>query len=341
MQYKVSKSILGRHTVAYGCPRCGAELTSPLEEAGQVATCPSCQHQLATPGSKEFAQLRDAAARERKRREEEQRLRDLERAANFKLQEDADRKRKEERQRYRRASEGSPSVADRFLNFAFAVGKIVSVLVVGACFVAIMVCIVLLAAVREDRPRAVAGAFQPPTTGEYRNYLNAIGVSTPRGEGPLAGEGGSRLETIQDRYEEFLAEYQLNTFERQMEFIRLDREDQEALLASLRAWERSIAQLSPKAKPEAVSWYIRSFLTKREAWRREQELDERAKRLATAEAAGKRWSLTLTIGGAVAALISFLFLPLLIQIEQHARKLGDHLRASPSVTPTPAPARRA
>lgn len=44
--------------VSYNCPRCAAELESPLENAGQRFPCPTCGHELTVPGIEKLNRLR-------------------------------------------------------------------------------------------------------------------------------------------------------------------------------------------------------------------------------------------------------------------------------------------
>jgi DNA-directed RNA polymerase subunit RPC12/RpoP len=48
------KSLLGRRTVSYDCPRCAARLSSPLEEAGKKDSCPDCGATFTVPGTEEL-----------------------------------------------------------------------------------------------------------------------------------------------------------------------------------------------------------------------------------------------------------------------------------------------
>ena len=80
-KYAVRKSLSGDMVVKYRCPRCNANLTSPLEEAGQSDECPECQISFTVPGQSErqkwaaqaAAKLEEKKARDRERREEARR----------------------------------------------------------------------------------------------------------------------------------------------------------------------------------------------------------------------------------------------------------------------------
>ena len=62
MQYEVKQSIFGRKTVIYRCAGCGAELKSPLVEAGTHQECPKCRLSFVTPGMSELKEFEAARA---------------------------------------------------------------------------------------------------------------------------------------------------------------------------------------------------------------------------------------------------------------------------------------
>ena len=74
VQYDVSSGPLGK-TVAYGCPSCGARLTSSLNDAGGTDHCPDCATGFIVPGEKEQAEFEQQRRAEmnRKATEREQR----------------------------------------------------------------------------------------------------------------------------------------------------------------------------------------------------------------------------------------------------------------------------
>lgn len=55
MSYKISGD-----RITFNCPTCGAELDSPLEEAGQSFPCPTCGRQFMTPGLEELSNARSS-----------------------------------------------------------------------------------------------------------------------------------------------------------------------------------------------------------------------------------------------------------------------------------------
>jgi hypothetical protein len=101
----------------------------------------------------------------------------------------------------------------------------------------------------------------------------------------------------------------------------------EKLLADVQQYSKG-AGVSPAATPEqATSWYLNEFESKeraiqdamRDAKEAEAEAKQRADsaRLAASE---QRMRLLMVIGVAVVALLFFLLLPLMIQIEQNTRR---------------------
>lgn len=49
--YEIRKTIFGRVTVHYPCPKCGERLESPLSDAGTTDCCPDCGTQFEVPGA--------------------------------------------------------------------------------------------------------------------------------------------------------------------------------------------------------------------------------------------------------------------------------------------------
>jgi len=65
---KLKKSLLGKHSLAYACPNCGARLTSPVDDAGTQDSCPDCGRPYVVPEAKHKANL--AAIREAEQRKQ-------------------------------------------------------------------------------------------------------------------------------------------------------------------------------------------------------------------------------------------------------------------------------
>ena len=51
--------MLGKSIVVYNCQYCESNLESPLEEAGSKQACPTCQHEIMTPGRAALQKQRD------------------------------------------------------------------------------------------------------------------------------------------------------------------------------------------------------------------------------------------------------------------------------------------
>lgn len=50
MEYSIHENFLGKRIVSYKCPTCGADLESPLSEAGSMQECPFCHAGFYSPG---------------------------------------------------------------------------------------------------------------------------------------------------------------------------------------------------------------------------------------------------------------------------------------------------
>ena len=80
MRLEVKKSVLGRYTLSYDCPHCGAGLTSPLNDAGKDDSCPDCEEVFAVPGSDKRNDIRAATEQRSQQKEfEKQRKREARR----------------------------------------------------------------------------------------------------------------------------------------------------------------------------------------------------------------------------------------------------------------------
>jgi DNA-directed RNA polymerase subunit RPC12/RpoP len=47
---KIKKTLLGKLTVAYNCPKCDTRLVSDFANAGETEECPSCKEKVFVPG---------------------------------------------------------------------------------------------------------------------------------------------------------------------------------------------------------------------------------------------------------------------------------------------------
>jgi hypothetical protein len=80
--YEVKKGWLGGRNVSYPCPHCGERLRSPLTDAGQQDSCPTCNDVFVVPGSADLHRITEAEklakqdeARLKEQAKEEARLR--------------------------------------------------------------------------------------------------------------------------------------------------------------------------------------------------------------------------------------------------------------------------
>jgi hypothetical protein len=65
----LKKSLLGAYFLHYSCPKCGGQLSSPVDDAGANDTCPDCNGSFIVPGADLKAKV--AADRESKRKRDE------------------------------------------------------------------------------------------------------------------------------------------------------------------------------------------------------------------------------------------------------------------------------
>lgn len=75
---EIKKSLLGKLTVKYDCPKCTSRLTSPSDDVGTTDTCPDCHAQFTVPGTEELNRWR---IKESRRTHQQQELREQYRRA--------------------------------------------------------------------------------------------------------------------------------------------------------------------------------------------------------------------------------------------------------------------
>lgn len=328
MQYTVKKTAFGKYHVLYECPRCRAALDSPIEEAGTQIECPTCHHSFVAPAAQDAERIRkaseEAAGREERlrqqqknealrRKEEARKATEARRAAEAAGA--AGRPRRPQAPVHQQAH--TPSPADKFLRVAFTFGKAISVVVVGCCFAAIAICAVWLFTVHAEKPTTQVVTFSAPAIADYAATLARATPTRTADEQSDQGAAGSGR-ALYDDYEQFLARYGIRSSELVVEFIRMDSEAQHLLLDGLRALQK---QAAVKIDDAAVLWYVRAFKARWDVAKESRDDRAREERFAEAAAKERRLQLLTAIGFSVAALMSFLFLPLLIQIEQNTRHL--------------------
>lgn len=59
--YRIVRGMLGRASVAYACPKCSAALKSPIEDADEMDSCPTCGATYVVPGGDERRELQRRA----------------------------------------------------------------------------------------------------------------------------------------------------------------------------------------------------------------------------------------------------------------------------------------
>jgi uncharacterized Zn finger protein (UPF0148 family) len=336
MKYTVKKGLLGKHTVHFACPHCQSDLGSPLVEAGQKTECPLCHKSFVTPGTTELQKRRDLELRDKRRQEAEQ-LREVESIAAERLvadqqQQQVEQQRQKAVQERIRHPVDAESSADRFLAMAFRFGKGVSVVVVALCFATIAISLLMLFGVRADAPRQNVVVFAAPTLAEYLESIKpppTAEEASRRASAPDRRPEERQSDTLTDRYVALLSQFGLDSVDRRLEFMRLTGGDQRALVEGLQRFIADGRQGGGTVQATAVAWYISVYKSRWQASETAKEQARRQRAAAEADASAKRWQLLTVIGAAVAALMAFLFLPLLIQIEHNTRRVQEHLRHLP------------
>jgi DNA-directed RNA polymerase subunit RPC12/RpoP len=377
-EYTIEKSLLGKHMVDYRCPVCMAELSSDLDYAGQTHVCPTCKRTIRVPGRAEHEKLlHDAEARAAQ--EESNRLRQIEQAAAAKLARDRVRQHTQQQRKSRPRSSTNPLavVADQFLAWSFSVAKYISVLIVAGCFAVALICIFLLLTTQPDIPKSNPPAvviMRVPGFTEFQQSLPAPQQESPavRGGTPSAPSGYTppQRSAFELRVDKLASTYSLpsalvalikhklgvdfeSAFAGRIEPILGDKEKEsflggvEQLLDNVQRYLRS-----PNANPaanvaQAARWYVLEYQENEAAVKRSEEARAEAIRdaqrqadLARQIAAERRRILILILGITIAALLAFLFLPLLIQVEHHLRELRQQPQpnsATNGVSPAPVP----
>jgi DNA-directed RNA polymerase subunit RPC12/RpoP len=330
MAHKVVKNLLGKHRVEYKCPHCSAELESPLEEAGQSFECPYCREKIRTPGTTELEQLRAAEAKQRTDAEERLRLaaeqaklKQIERAAAAKLDADTRKQQEAREARERILHADALSAADRFLALAFKVAKGFSVLIVAACFVTIVVCAIIYFTTQANTSSATTVQLVIPSTEEYQRFLSV--AAERRLEGPDNSArldhpptGGSQTDSLTERFARMLRRHNAYTFDEYIEFVQMDSAAQQLFVDGLETFLQALPKsVTPQ---QAISWYSESFRSRLTSIRSADAERRIANERAELAARTRKQAMLTIMGTALGALMGFLFLPLLIQIEQNTRR---------------------
>lgn len=330
----IKRNWLGKLKVHYHCPFCNAELASPSEEAGRIFPCPTCQKEFKVPGEAELERQRKAELEATLKANEQARRTEVELQARREAAKAARAERAADSPTRQKSNTGA-SAADRFLLFTFKFAKAVSVVIVALCFAAIVVCVVMLVMVKPEPPRSEVTEVKKlvgASSSDYQDFLGrsrASDQTTNAGRMASAGNadssqsaGDATLPAIVHELLPFsLGEASITPWVQQ-----LDPQTEQTLLDGLRAFIRDGKQSGHPVDHDAVVWFFADFQTriaeveesKRQA---EQDAARAAEERSDANAAAteEREQLVMAIGGALAGLLSFLFLPLLIQIERNTR----------------------
>ncbi len=330
MGYTVRKNIAGKHRVHYQCPHCDGALESPLEEAGQKFHCPGCGKDVVTPGQADLQRHREELQRERaaeakrsREKDEERRLRELEITSAAQLAANQRKEAAELRERHRLDSAGDMTSADHLLDLAFKFAKGVSVLVIISCFATTIICLILLLTAQADKVADAVQPFAAPTESDYQQYLkNLSPQSSPSPNPPQdasAQAGTTQVPTLEERFDAIIQGLGVYTQERAMEFAGMDYEAQGLLVDGLEKFIRSVR--SSGQRGDAVVWYIENFNANWQAYDNSKKDLQRRREQAALALSIRRQQLLVAVGSAIAVLLSFLFLPLAIQIERNTRRM--------------------
>src|SRR5688572_20714024 len=97
-EWKLHQGVLGKFSIKYTCPGCGAKLTSPIKDAGKTDTCPQCRCALLLPiEPRTQAEAIQKEIEAKKAVEQAARLqaKEAEKAARLKAKEEEDRRREQ------------------------------------------------------------------------------------------------------------------------------------------------------------------------------------------------------------------------------------------------------
>ncbi|MGA2442194.1 MAG: hypothetical protein ABSH08_14675 [Tepidisphaeraceae bacterium] len=338
MQHTIKKTILGKLRVYFICPHCNNELNSPLEEAGQEGNCPMCRMKIVTPGEAELLRHQEEQEEDRRRRKieaaaaaqlaEKQRAEAAERQERERL-EAADHQRKVAAQREQEhiSNADRMTFSDRLLTMAFKFAKALSVIVVVCCFATIAVCLVMVMTVRAEKiPTNTIPPLVAPTVADYQNYKKSSSQASEASSSDQNSNtnqvAGPQVETLEVHFVRLLQTWGFTSslLERERDFNVMEEDEKQMLVNGLETFIHSPGKQVQADGQAAMGWYLDAF---KEIWQEHSDAEHEAERkqeLADNAASLRRQQLLIAIGSALAALLSFLFLPLLIQIEQNTRR---------------------
>jgi hypothetical protein len=224
------------------------------------------------------------------------------------------------------AAPARPGLGDRILRGAFQFARSISVLVIIASLLVAAGGSALAVYALLPSPPTLAGSPDKPTLAEFVEECSRPSASqqAPRQSRPR----GRDLETVDDcgpyraRAEAIVA--RLKVTEAAVDVLcsriaAVPAKHRDAFIGGLEALSVAFESNPPKGEDctgaDAANWYMREFFAR-------IELEQAEEAAAEAAAAARRSMLmpALTaIGSAIAALLMFLILPLLIQIERNTR----------------------
>lgn len=318
--HRIEKSLLGKQTVHYQCPVCQGELISPLEDAGKADACPTCGGKLRVPGIEELEQHRRQQEVTRQKHEQERRTA-VTLTARAKLEADrqaAGRVRQREREEFV-SGKKSLSSADKVLAVAFGFGKLVSIVAVISCFAVIIGAVVWMLTLREAPPLTTVLPVTAPTLAEYAKF-SAAASSYSRPSGTLAS-GASTADSERQQLVKWIASA---TTERSVKDEIVQVYDK-ACIYELGGdfFDGLIAFIQGPPKPTDVGllWYATIFEQRIDSYSRSIRNRAEEQQAARAVLTSQRTLTVMVMGMALAALLAFLVLPLLILIEENTRRL--------------------
>ncbi len=352
MKYKVRGGSGPNPSVAFRCDQCHDTLVASLEEAGQATKCPSCGAMIDVPGSRERVEWkrarddaeRDARTRQAKREAQQARKQEQKTSQTRPPQ-------TPETQRVDPPTGSMRSFSDRVLIAAFGFFRAISVLLVCVAVATIAIGLAWLAISLPSRavPEQPGEIARVPDAAGFHAYCKQ--QEREAEQGSRSRDGSSSSDVMSNSSvtgaSRFLPPCSYVEDDILKVVAALDLEPSGAAADYLCEWYTDIAptdrerswnglmNLIPTVEErqrqaggslpgwcsgdDALTWYIYTDMQYRDEadWVREARLQDNA-----AKATYRQWSIDTAVKVivfAIAILMAFIVLPLLIQIERNTR----------------------
>lgn len=303
--YEIRGTMFGSKKVVYLCPNCSTELESSLNDAGKADSCPKCNARYKVPGTKELnADKEEEARRDQERQEEAERKRiiSIEHRAEKMLK---------KTQAHTQEDEGhqKTTVADRVLRLAFSLGKYLSVFVIAICMLVITGSLVVLLYTFSNQ---IEPNFRPNSDDYIRQMKDFR--NTESGAVDKGSDGG--ITHLDQELAAMVKQYKLNKYQTNLILEGVIERDMRYTWDYVNGLKECLSEWS-QANMDADDTVIDPVLWYNTEWiRNEVEYES-----ALARTSATRWLMLNILVVATCALLAFLILPLLIQIERNTRML--------------------